>query len=117
MPQAYDEAVAHLKYLLAEHSTVKDFQAIEAKIAELTDLPQQVHQMKAYQQEAVLYQKTGKEQALAETDLKVDQLEKDLLELPIVLDYRQKMQDASDLLQYVTKSLEEKINEEILNGK
>lgn len=35
--------------------------------------------------------------------------------LPIVQDYRAKMQDASDLLQYVTKTLEEKINEELGN--
>ena len=31
-------------------------------------------------------------------------------------DYRNKMQDASDLVQYITKNLETKINEELTNN-
>ena len=36
-----------------------------------------------------------------------DLIQHELENLPIVQDYRQKMQDASDLIQYVTKSIEE----------
>ena len=44
-------------------------------------------------------------------------MEKELVDSPLVQDYRNKMQDASDLLQYVTKTLEEKINKELTNDK
>ena len=73
--------------------------------------------MKAYQQEAVLYQKIDKQVEKEKAGEQADQLQKDLSELPIVKDYRDKMQDASDLVQYITNSLETKINEELSNGK
>jgi cell fate (sporulation/competence/biofilm development) regulator YmcA (YheA/YmcA/DUF963 family) len=49
--------------------------------------------------------------------MQADQLQEELSDLPIVKDYRAKMQDASDLVQYITNSLETKINEELSNGK
>ena len=73
-------------------------------------------QMKAYQQEAVLFQKIEKQRAYEEAGEQADLIQHELENLPIVQDYRQKMQDASDLIQYVTKSIEERINEELRHG-
>ena len=73
-------------------------------------------QMKAYQQEAVLFQKIEKQRAYEEAGEQADLIQNELENLPIVQNYRQKMQDASDLIQYVTKSIEEKINEELRHG-
>ena len=72
--------------------------------------------MKAYQQEAVLFQKIEKQRAYEEAGEQADLIQNELENLPIVQDYRQKMQDASDLIQYVSKSIEEKINEELRHG-
>lgn len=73
-------------------------------------------QMKAYQQEQVLFQKIEKQRAYEEAGEQADLIQHELENLPIVQDYRQKMQDASDLIQYVTKSIEERINEELRHG-
>ena len=62
-------------------------------------------------------QKIHKEKAAKQAGDKADVLSQTLETSPLVADYRQKMQDASDLLQYVTQRLEDRINEELGNGK
>lgn len=112
---SFEEALHHLIELIEEHDSVRDYQAIEKKIKSLPELSKLAHDMKAYQQDAVLFQKIEKKRAQKEADQKAQQMGEDLDKLPIVQDYRAKMQDASDLLQYVTKTLEEKINEALGN--
>ena len=62
------------------------------------------------------FQKIEKQRADEEAGEQADLIQHELENLPIVQDYRQKMQDASDLIQYVTKSIEERINEELRHG-
>ena len=95
----FEESLNQLIELLQEHDSVQAFQAVEKKIKSLPELKKVAHDMKGYQQDAVLFQRIEKSKAQKEA----------------VQDYRAKMQDASDLLQYVTKTLEEKINEELGN--
>ena len=52
--------------------------------------------MKAYQQEAVLFQKIEKQRAYEEAGEQADLIQHELENLHFVQDYRQKMQDASD---------------------
>ena len=106
--QDFQKAKEELIDLLKHHEAVLAFQ--EAQISDLAG------QMKAYQQEAVLFQKIEKQRAYEEAGEQADLIQHELENLPIVQDYRQKMQDASDLVQYVTKSIEERINEELRHG-
>lgn len=110
------EEIAVLQNLLASHESVRAYQAAEAKIQALPDLQELSGQMKAFQQEAVLFDKIDKPNAARYAARQADDLEHNLSELPIVQDYREKMQDASDLLQYVTKTIEEKVNKELTHG-
>ncbi|MGT2930093.1 YlbF family regulator [Streptococcus dentasini] len=112
-----EEATKALQRLLAQHESVQAFHAVQNKVEQLPELRKQAHAMKAYQQEAVLFEKLEKRRAANQSGQTADQLEQELAQLPLVQDYREKMQDASDLLQYVTSSIEEKINEELGNGK
>ena len=111
----FKEALNQLIELLQEHDSVQAFQAVEKKIKALPELNKVAHDMKGYQQDAVLFQRIEKSKAQKEADQKAQKMGESLDQLPIVQDYRTKMQDASDLLQYVTKTLEEKINEELGN--
>ncbi|MGT2948485.1 YlbF family regulator [Streptococcus devriesei] len=112
---SFEEALETLVALLRKHDSVTAYQAVEKKIKSLPELSHLAHEMKAYQQDAVLFQKIEKAKAQKKADQQAEQLGKDLDGLPIVQDYRAKMQDASDLLQYVTKTLEDRINEELGN--
>lgn len=111
-----NQAVKKLQTLMAQHESVEAFQAVQAKVKAQPNLNHLAHDMKTYQQEAVLYEKLEKNRAADQSGQAADRLNQELSNLPLVQDYRSKMQDASDLLQYVTKSLEEKINEGLANG-
>ena len=102
--------------LLKHHEAVVAFQEAEKAIKQVPQISHLAGQMKAYQQEAVLFQKIEKQRAYEEAGEQADLIQHELENLPIVQDYRQKMQDASDLIQYVTKSIEERINEELRHG-
>ncbi|WP_373756887.1 YlbF family regulator [Streptococcus ferus] len=114
---AFEETLDQLCQLLAQHESIRAYQAIETKVQQLPDLQDQIHRMKAYQQDAVLFEKIEKSQAYQAADEKAARIQEDIENQPIVEDYRAKLQDASDLLTYVTKRLEEGINEELNHGK
>ena len=90
--QDFQKAKEELIDLLKHHEAVLAFQEAEKAIGQIPQISSLAGQMKA------------------------DLIQNELENLPIVQDYRQKMQDASDLIQYVTKSIEEKINEELRHG-
>ena len=112
----YNQSVDKLVQAIQKHDSVRNFQKVEQKIKTFSELDNLVDDMKAYQQDAVLYHKIDKSVAEETAGKRADQLQRDLSNLPIVQDYRSKMQDASDLLQYITNSLETKINEELTNN-
>lgn len=114
--QDLQKAKEELIDLLKHHEAVLAFQEAEKAIGQLPQISSLAGQMKAYQQEAVLFQKIEKQRAYEEAGEQADLIQNELENLPIVQNYRQKMQDASDLIQYVTKSIEEKINEELRHG-
>ena len=109
--QDFQKAKEELIDLLKHHEAVLAFQEAEESIGQIPQISDLAGQMKAYQQEAVLFQR-----AYEEAGEQADLIQHELENLPIVQDYRQKMQDASDLIQYVTKSIEERINEELRHG-
>lgn len=113
----YEEAVERLLEVIKKHDSVIEFQKAEERVKDFPELEELVKDMEAYQQEAVLFHKIDKAHAEKKAGEQADQLQEELSDLPIVKDYRAKMQDASDLVQYITNSLETKINEELSNGK
>lgn len=112
----YNQAVDKLLQAIQKHDSVREFQKAEEKIKTFSALDSLVDDIKAYQQAAVLYHKIDKFVAEKTAGKQADRLQKKLSALPIVQDYRDKMQDASDLLQYITDNLETKINEELTNN-
>lgn len=114
---SFDQAVDKLCNLLAQHDSVLAYQEIESQVKAHPQLRGKVHAMKAYQQDAVLFDKLDKQAAYAQAEQEAQALQDELEGLPLVVAYRDRMQDASDVLLYVTKTLEERINEELTNGK
>ena len=114
--QDLQKAKEELIDLLKRHEAVLAFQEAEKAIEQIPQISDLAGHMKSYQQEAVLFQKIEKQRAYEEAGEQADLIQNELENLPIVQDYRQKMQDASDLIQYVTKSIEERINEELRHG-
>ncbi|MFS1664221.1 YlbF family regulator [Streptococcus sp. zg-JUN1979] len=111
------EALDKLTELIGQHDSVKAFHEIEETILQIDEFNPLIIKMKERQQEAVLYHKIEKDKAAKQAINEAKELNQQLDKEPLIWAYREKMQDASDLLQYVTKRLEERINEELGNGK
>lgn len=74
--------------------------------------------MKRYQQDALLFKKIDKEKAATVSASRAKELEDRLSHQPLLIDdYREKMQDASDVIQYITKRIEDQLNKELTNDK
>ena len=109
----WEKEAQDLAQLIHAHPSVGAFQEVKARMADLPELQHLVHEMKDHQQDAVFFKKIAKDRAFEEADQEAARLEDDITRLPIVNEYREKMQDASDLLYYVTKGIEEAVNREI----
>ncbi len=72
----FEEALNQLIELLQEHDSVQAFQAVEKKIKALPELKKVAHDMKGYQQDAVLFQRIEKSKAQKEADQKAQKMGK-----------------------------------------
>lgn len=108
------EIVQQIQSLILELDYVQEFQALEKEIFEDNALLESYKKMKELQKEATLFKKMGKVNAFKETSQKARRIEDKLKENPKVGEYFQKMQDVSDLLQYLTHEIEERFNERLL---
>lgn len=62
--------------------------------------------------------KIDKEKAATVSASRAKELEDRLSHQSLLIDdYREKMQDASDVIQYITKRIEDQLNKELTNGK
>ncbi|MDR0297556.1 MAG: YlbF family regulator [Streptococcaceae bacterium] len=107
--------IDELKEKIEALDYVQEFQVAEAKLRATPDVWADYEEMKRLQKEAVLFQQIGKEQAFRETSRAAQILEKKLKENVRVVDYAAKMVAVNDLLTYVTREIEEKV-EAGLNG-
>lgn len=104
-------ALLELLAELQEHSIVKDFQAIEEKTRNNQTLEKMEEQIKALQKEAVSFAHYGKPEAERQALAQADALRRAYEEHPLVVSYRQRLQEANDLLHYVTGRIQTEINE------
>ncbi len=112
MSTGWEKELAELAELVHNHSSVQAYQSVREVIATLSDVKETIRDMKHHQQKAVFFDKITKPHAYDSADQQAHALEEELTQLPIVQQYRQDMQNASDLLQYVTRQIEEEMNKE-----
>ena len=75
-----------------------------------------IDNIKALQKQAVNLQHYGKEQAYKEVQAKIDALEQELDELPIVQQFKQSQVDVNDLLQMVASQVSNKVTDLIIES-
>ncbi|MGT2935594.1 YlbF family regulator [Streptococcus castoreus] len=113
----YHDSLSHLTAAIHGHPSIVAYKEVQQQLSQLTNFEQKAYQMKRYQQDAQLFQKIAKEQAAVMSENKARELEEILNCQPLIEDYREKMQNASDLIQYITKSIEDQLNKELTDGK
>lgn len=103
-----------LAKMIAETEEVDFFKRAEAQINENQKVREMIASIKSLQKQAVNFQHYGKERALKMVEEKIEKLEKELDEIPIVQEFKQSQTDVNDLLQLVATAISNKVTDEIL---
>ncbi|CAM4030462.1 YlbF/YmcA family competence regulator [Lederbergia lenta] len=109
LKQAHD-----LAKMIAETEEVDFFKRAEAQINENQTVREMIASIKSLQKQAVNFQHYEKERALKLIEVKIENLEKELDEIPIVQEFKQSQVDVNDLLQLVSSAISNKVTDEIL---
>ncbi len=111
-PQIQQELTVLLD-LLAEHEIIKEFKKVQKKARQNEHLKEIEEAIKRAQKDAVQYAHYGKPEAERQAIVRINELNKEYAEHPLVIAYREKLMEANDLLHYVTTSLQQQVNQAI----
>jgi cell fate (sporulation/competence/biofilm development) regulator YmcA (YheA/YmcA/DUF963 family) len=111
-----DEILAkanELAKMLAETEEVAFFKKAEAQINKNEKVQKLIQDIKRLQKESVNLQHYQKFEALRENENKIDQLMDELDAIPLVKEFKQSQKEVNDLLQYISKTISERVTEAI----
>jgi cell fate (sporulation/competence/biofilm development) regulator YmcA (YheA/YmcA/DUF963 family) len=107
---------AELAEMISTTEEVDFFKQAEAHINENQKVRTLIASIKGLQKQAVNLQHYGKQKAYNEVQAKIEALEKELDELPIVQQFKQSQVDVNDLLQIVASQISNKVTDLIIES-
>lgn len=108
------EQAEQLAKLIAQSKEVDFFKQAEQKIKENEKVQKLINAIKFQQKQAVHAEHYEKGKTLQEVDAKIDQLNKELDEIPVVQEFKQSQMEVNDLLQMITHIISNKVTDEII---
>ncbi len=109
-------SLEQLNQLLADYPAIKEFQEIQKQAKQNPRLLALEEEIKQAQKEAVQFAHYGKPEAEKEAIRKIDALTQEYNQHPVVQLYRESLAQANELLQYVTQTIQKKVNQAIEEG-
>ncbi|CAH0346103.1 RicAFT regulatory complex protein RicA family protein [Bacillus sp. CECT 9360] len=110
------EKAEELAKMIAETEEVDFFKRAEAQINENQKVREMIASIKSLQKQAVNFQNYGKEKAYNQVQEKLDALEKQLDEIPLVQEFKQSQVDVNELLQMVASQVSNKVTDMIVEA-
>lgn len=110
------EKARELAGMIAETEEVDFFKRAEGQINQHLKVQQIIGQIKKLQKEAVNLKHYGKTEALKETDAKIDALQDELDEIPLVQEFKQSQGEVNDLLQMVSHAISNTVTNKIIES-
>lgn len=105
------QAAEKLKQQLENTEEIQFYKLAEEKINANKKVVAKVAQIKALQKEAVNLEHYQKYEAMKLTEKKIDQVQAEIDNLPIVAEFRRAQAEANELLQSVTKEINVEVSE------
>jgi len=105
-----------LAKMMAQTAEVEFFKRAEAQINENLKVQETIAQIKRLQKEAVNLQHYNKVEALKEVEAKIDSLQDEIDELPIVQQFKESQIEVNQLLQLVSNTISGTITDEIIES-
>jgi cell fate (sporulation/competence/biofilm development) regulator YmcA (YheA/YmcA/DUF963 family) len=108
------ERAQELAKMIAETEEVDFFKRAEAQLNENQKVRETIASIKSLQKQAVNFQHYGKTEALKQVEAKIDRLQKELDELPIIQQFQESQMNVNDLLQLVASTISNTVTDEII---
>ncbi|OEH94128.1 RicAFT regulatory complex protein RicA family protein [Bacillus solimangrovi] len=105
-----------LAKMVSETEEVDFFKRAEEQINKNEKVQHLMKAIKAYQKQAVNFQAYGKAEALKQAEEKIEELTKQLDEIPIVEDFKQSQLEVNDLLQLISSTISNTVTDEIIKS-
>jgi len=100
--------------MIAETEEVDFFKRAEAQLNENQKVRETIASIKSLQKQAVNFQHYGKTEALKQVEAKIDRLQEELDELPIIQQFQESQINVNDLLQLVANTISNTVTDEII---
>jgi cell fate (sporulation/competence/biofilm development) regulator YmcA (YheA/YmcA/DUF963 family) len=114
-----DDIVAkarELAQMISESNEVDFFKRAEAQINENQKVREMIASIKSLQKQAVNFQHYGKHEALKQVEAKIDKIQNELDEIPIIQEFQESQIEVNDLLQLVSHTISNKVTNEIITS-
>lgn len=114
-----DEIVAkarELAKMISESKEVDFFKRAEAQLNENQKVREMIASIKSLQKQAVNFQHYGKHEALKQVEAKIEKIQNELDEIPIIQEFQESQIEVNDLLQLVSHTISNKVTNEIITS-
>ncbi len=114
-----DDIVARaeeLARMVAKTEEVDFFKRAEAQIHENKKVRTMIDEIKGLQKQAVNLQHYGKPEALKKMEEKIEQIELELDEIPVVREFKQSQLEVNELLQIIASTISNSVTDEIIQS-
>lgn len=103
-----------IAHMIANTEQVEIFKAAEAKINENQEVREKIESLKALQKQAVNFEHLGKERGVKVIESKIEQIENEINEVPVVQQFKMTQMDVNELLQLVSNTIANHVTNEIV---
>lgn len=110
------EKAKEIAHMIANTEEVETFKQIEEQINENQKVREKIASIKTLQKQAVNFQALGKEKALAMIEGKIEKIEAEIDEVPVVQQFKQSQVDVNFLLQLVSNTIANNVTNEIIES-
>lgn len=110
------EKAKEIAHMIANTEQVEFFKKAEAQINENQFVREKIASLKTLQKQAVNFQHLGKERALKLVEGKIEAIEKEIDELPIVQEFKQYQFEVNNLLQLVSNAIANSVTDEVIES-
>ena len=110
------EKAKEIAHMIANTEEVDFFKKAEAQVNENQFVREKIASLKSLQKQAVNFQHLGKERALKLVEQKMENIEKEIDEIPVVQQFKQSQVEVNDLLQLVSNAIANSVTDEIIQS-
>lgn len=110
------EKAKEIALMIAKTEQVDFFTRAEAQINENQKIRENIASLKSLQKQAVNFQQYGKEKALKIIEGKIDAIQSEIDEVPIVQEFKQSQAEVNTLLQLVSTTIANGVTNEVIKS-